>query len=328
MKTSANLDVLRAIAVLLVVGDHSAKIIFGTKTIAGIDINQVGHLGVLFFFVHTCLVLMYSLERQGDEAAPTLAARFYVRRIFRIYPLSICVLAAILLFHIPSSHVAGIGVIAGYRPNIPEAFANVLLVQNVFFGNQVLGVLWSLPWEVQMYIALPVLFLVLGRTRRWGMLLAAWAASVVLAEHVYLAHYLPHFLPGVIAYALSGKATRRLPAALWPVFLAGLIAMFCIAPGDKWGAVVCLALGLGIPFFREMSFRPLTVAAYHVATYSYGIYLGHLFCLWLCFSVVNGLSLPLRLVIYPCLLGAVSFYMFKCVESPGIALGSRVAKQL
>jgi peptidoglycan/LPS O-acetylase OafA/YrhL len=53
---STNLDILRCTAVLLVVISH---LYFGNYTLA-----VMGRLGVLFFFVHTCLVLMFSLERQ------------------------------------------------------------------------------------------------------------------------------------------------------------------------------------------------------------------------------------------------------------------------
>ena len=58
---SANLDLLRSIAVLLVLAQHLCR---------RLNIDQVGWMpttwgvfGVLLFFVHTCLVSMYSLQR-------------------------------------------------------------------------------------------------------------------------------------------------------------------------------------------------------------------------------------------------------------------------
>ena len=56
-----NLDMLRALAVLLVLGDHFLKI-EGVTQMAGVEINWIGRLGVAFFFVHTSLVLMLSLN--------------------------------------------------------------------------------------------------------------------------------------------------------------------------------------------------------------------------------------------------------------------------
>jgi peptidoglycan/LPS O-acetylase OafA/YrhL len=89
---SANLDFLRSAAVLLVFGSHYLDIR------AGLGNNNflwhLGQLGVLIFFVHTSLVLMWSLERSYLPGRQ-LFAPFYVRRILRIYPLSIvCVLFA------------------------------------------------------------------------------------------------------------------------------------------------------------------------------------------------------------------------------------------
>ena len=66
---SPNLDILRAVAVLTVVVDHLVP----TLRFHGYEVPRsvqsltlhIGHAGVLAFFVHTSLVLMYSLERTG-----------------------------------------------------------------------------------------------------------------------------------------------------------------------------------------------------------------------------------------------------------------------
>src|SRR3981081_1365808 len=82
---SANLDFLRSTAVLLVYFTH----LYGIYTGRGMKWDlfwHIGQLGVLIFFVHTCLVLMWSLERSGLQGIK-LFAPFYVRRILRLYPL-------------------------------------------------------------------------------------------------------------------------------------------------------------------------------------------------------------------------------------------------
>src|SRR5690242_15749179 len=58
---SPNLDLLRTLAVLYVVIFH--LLLFFEKTNLGL-LWSIGHWGVLLFFVHTSLVLMFSLERQ------------------------------------------------------------------------------------------------------------------------------------------------------------------------------------------------------------------------------------------------------------------------
>ena len=75
---------------LLVLGQHLVNRFRG-------DSPPIGTFGVLIFFVHTSLVLMYSMER-SDMRGEALFANFYIRRIFRIYPLSVlAVLVAVML---------------------------------------------------------------------------------------------------------------------------------------------------------------------------------------------------------------------------------------
>jgi peptidoglycan/LPS O-acetylase OafA/YrhL len=108
------------------------------------QVFQVARFGVLIFFVHTSLVLLFSLERSA-YSQPLTALNFYVRRIFRIYPLSILAVLAMVVLAIPR------------QPDVPyealtrmELLANLTLTQNL--GHLVSSpvTLWSLPWEVQM----------------------------------------------------------------------------------------------------------------------------------------------------------------------------------
>src|ERR1035441_1228406 len=91
MRHSANLDILRSFAVSVVLIDHLVRTLaahtgFHNAAVMAFT-SQIGHAGVLAFFVHTSLVLMYSLERL-NRTAGRVGLRFYLRRFFRIYPLS------------------------------------------------------------------------------------------------------------------------------------------------------------------------------------------------------------------------------------------------
>src|SRR5579864_4746600 len=59
---SPNLDLLRATAVFCVVLSHVA-VFEGRAYLGPLNLQGLGIFGVLIFFVHTCLVLMLSLER-------------------------------------------------------------------------------------------------------------------------------------------------------------------------------------------------------------------------------------------------------------------------
>ena len=105
MKTDAespNLDLLRALAVLFVLVFH--VLLFFQRTVVGpVNLHSIGQWGVLLFFVHTSLVLMFSLERQENRSSDDrwLLPIFYLRRCFRIFPLSLTVVLATFLFHWP-----------------------------------------------------------------------------------------------------------------------------------------------------------------------------------------------------------------------------------
>ena len=120
---SANLDVLRAIAVVLVFAQHLAKRNY-VETFAWMPTASWGLFGVLLFFVHTCLVLMYSMERSHLTGWPLLK-NFITRRVFRIYPLSILAVLTALALHLDSD-INGIrGLSHGPFPGIEIGRAHV-----------------------------------------------------------------------------------------------------------------------------------------------------------------------------------------------------------
>jgi peptidoglycan/LPS O-acetylase OafA/YrhL len=304
---SANLDLLRAIAVVLVLAQHLAKRLY-VDQFAGMPTSSWGLFGVLLFFVHTCLVLMYSMERSGLTGWP-LVKNFITRRVFRIYPLSIIAVLAALALHLDSD-INGIhGLSHGSFPGIVGAAANLLLIQNLLYVKSIVNVLWSLPFELQMYAFLPFLFLgihqrfVERRSTTWP-LLGLWIASVgaALAQpHVpglgrlSILLFIPNFLPGVIAYSLPHRP--RIASFLWPAFILLLVAAFATRPALSTGWVLCFVLGLMIPHFQEIQSTWLRAAANRIATYSYGIYLSHQFSLWIVFGPLASHSLVLRVVV-------------------------------
>jgi peptidoglycan/LPS O-acetylase OafA/YrhL len=90
-----NLDFVRSIAVISVVVEHTL-LALGVQQIGVFPVQYIGVLGVLVFFVLTSLVLMWSLERRPS------ATDFFIRRFFRIYPLSLTAMAVVLLLHAPT----------------------------------------------------------------------------------------------------------------------------------------------------------------------------------------------------------------------------------
>jgi peptidoglycan/LPS O-acetylase OafA/YrhL len=301
----------------MVLADHLAEE-FYPETVRGIRLGDIGRFGVLLFFVHTSLVLMYSMQRSGLRGWP-LAKNFYVRRSFRIYPLSILTVLAVLVLH-PQGGVQGFSLSA--RPGFGEVFSNLALVQNLTGSKYAVMPLWTLPIELQMYLFLPFLFLWRGRTR-WT-LLGLWATSFVLGHFLSgmpdrwfsVLRFFPNFLPGIIAFTLPEK--RVIPAPLWPPFILLLLAVNLRFHTRLVGAALCLLLGFAIPRFKEIAFAPLRFLSHKIATFSYGLYLGHPFFIWFALTRHHSWSLfwLMWLVIPPML--------YYGVERPAIRLGTKI----
>jgi peptidoglycan/LPS O-acetylase OafA/YrhL len=344
---SRNLDLLRSFAVLLVVGFHLAKL-FNWQP-AALRVTDFGLLGVMLFFVHTTLVLMFSLERLHAESGQSLFVPFMIRRCFRIYPLAILVVSFAYLFHIPSD--LQFGKFNLLHQSAGNLLANLFLIQNVTQQKANPGVLWSLPLELQMYVALPALFLFSSWVRSWWGMIVFWWSVVALwfavgfstgmlplseggirspAEaFLKFTRFVPCFLPGIVAYKLWGRS-RFLPAPSWLTFLGVCCGVFLWLSGKhpiEMGWFICFAIGLGVSFFREMRENFVTRSAQRIARYSYGIYLLHYFAIWVGFVVCRGLGRGLQVAIFAALLISLSALLYHAVEAPMIAIGVNVSER-
>jgi len=334
---SANLDLLRALAVLMVLAQHllrRAELL----SVGPIPVETIGHFGVLLFFVHTSLVLMYSMHRACDRDAKELVRSFYIRRLFRIYPLStVAIVAALALGVTTMGPVHGLAVTA--RPNLVAVSSDLLMVQNVTQAPSIINVLWSLPYEIQMYLVLPFLFLwINGRRRRFWLLLVLWSISVAAAEiqphlpalsRLVILRFMPNFLPGVIAYCIGAGLWRKnfhLSGFWWMPFILLLVGIFTQSPTFGTGWVLCLFLGLCLPFFADVSNRWLRLIAQQIAKYSYGIYLSHPFAIWVSWGLMAGSSFWLRAVILITLLITLPVVLYHAVEYPMIQVGVHWAR--
>ena len=329
---SRNLDLLRAIAVLCVFAAHLILCLIDEKHIQVANysnwkagLNELGHVGVLFFFVHTALVLMFSLERTKSSA---LVLNFYLRRIFRIFPLSIACILAILLFRVPQVPDGQ------YVPwDWTEITSNLLLIQNIVRKPDMIMPLWTLPREFQMYLALPFIYLALKRISSSVFVLVLWIAFFAAVPSAPLLSCFPCFMGGVFAYQLSKERVGRLPSALWPaailiLFAGHVLLMFTIFPDYRTDYMMCMFLGAVIPNVLELNKSWLTGAALTVAKYSYGIYLCHDPILWFAFVKLAWLPLWMQWIALVALMALVPVAAYRILEAPMIELGRRLATRL
>ncbi|MBT2326081.1 acyltransferase [Variovorax paradoxus] len=318
-KDNPNLDLLRSCAVSFVVLSHMRDFVgWGAEQEAVYRLEALGGLGVAIFFVHTTLVLLMSLERHGPAAGP-----FFIRRVFRIYPLAVAVviLSALLKWR------------EGVLTDLGELASNLLLIQNITGHASTPRPLWTLPYELQMYLFLPALYVVtrLSQPRLrialiCGASLALAAVAWLTSIDLHLLRFVPCFLPGALAFVLA----KRRDAQLSPIVLFGFIAVAAVVipaivaagvPQAPAMMIMCLLLGLSIPLCRPVKSPPLVKCASVVATYSYGIYLTHPLAFWLAFGGLAQAPAFVQWGVWLLMLAGLPCAAYRAVEKPGITLG-------
>jgi peptidoglycan/LPS O-acetylase OafA/YrhL len=277
----------------------------------------IGTAGVLLFFVHTSLVLMLSLERRGSTIR-----QFYIQRFFRIYPLAVLVIVLCVSLRIPADPLNLFQASYewhGWTWLVP----NLLLIQNLTRTSSVTGPLWSLPFEVQMYLLLPFIFLVAKSKQAIPKLLALSVASVFFLQWLPLL-WAPFFLSGVIAFVVRKNRLRRIPAVILPLAIAVFVVLNAVSGlrlGIGW--LTCTAFGFLLPRFAEIQNRPLTAVSHVIARYSYGIYLAHVPILWFSFVALRAAGW-LQWLMFAVLIISVPVALFHVIENPFIQAGRRI----
>jgi peptidoglycan/LPS O-acetylase OafA/YrhL len=321
-----NLDFLRAVAVSFVYAFHLINN-FGKPTL------DLGRIGVLLFFFHTSLVLMMSLERLSFRKEP-LFRSFYVRRFFRIYPLSIFCVLVIVGAQLPRAPWWPYA-----APSLSTFAANVFLYMNLVYAPPVTSVLWSLPYEVQMYVVLPFLFLIGRRVQAPGIALL-WLTSVIagmtlpmVSGRLDLFSFGPCFMAGVLAYfAGYGSRSGPLPSWIWPISIITGSAVFFLADASGYGQFggwgTCFIVAIASLCCRQLNLSVINRICSLVAKYSYGIYLTHLHAMWIAFVVLANAPLIAQWASLIALSIGLPFALYHFLEAPFVRLGAFCAHRL
>ncbi len=271
---------------------------------------------------------MLSMARSRQTGA-LFFVDFYIRRIFRIYPLSILLCLV----------VVGLGIPRNVLGDEFQWFgnwwfvANLALAQNVISSPPVSDPLWSLPYEIQMYLVLPGLFLFLA-VPRWRLRFAVlFCVGFAFARQLPLLAFVPCFLAGVLAFKLLGNVRPRFHHWLWPLFvLAAIVAYSAVRPHNEYSvaknAGLCVIIGAAIPHFLNCAYLPVSKAAQTIARYSYGIYLCHYPLMWFCYRRMGDAPLVVQHLLFVALLVLLPWSCFHFVERPLINAGIRLAGRL
>jgi peptidoglycan/LPS O-acetylase OafA/YrhL len=334
MRYRPELDGLRAVAVLLVVTCHVHDRIWDWLN---------GQAGVTLFFVLSgYLITTLALEETARTGSVDLRA-FYIRRIFRIFPLYYLVLAiycAIILGGASPSHP-------------PEIFRRALPYYLFYFQEYPFHVelsgsgpgapfyqSWSLGIEEKFYLVWPMIFVLLPAARLSATLvllvLFGFGPWLMQASYPSAAAMLFPYFHLLIGCAVAQLLYRKIDVAkgVWlamPILIALHFIRFPSSiPHDMvYSAAAAVVLAFLVTrdghIRRTLAFKPLVF----VGTLSYGIYLVQILCINVVDHFISpGGSIPQALLSYglACVLSiAVAYGLHVVLERPFILVGKRVA---
>jgi peptidoglycan/LPS O-acetylase OafA/YrhL len=354
---SLTLDVLRAAAVLLVLGRHMIPPTedehWVVRAVAGVWIRG-GWVGVDLFFVLSGFLIGGLLFQEHLRHGTIHVGRFLIRRGFKIYPAFYVFLALTVLY---------LRVRYGGYPRRTLIFGDALFVQN--YAASLWHHTWSLAVEEHFYILLPALLAGMLRRNKHSLTdpfrnlprhFLVWAAillifrsiNAVLRPYDHQTHSFPTHLRmdslmfGVLlAYgsvyhrdrmtALVERHRRKLAVAvvalLLPPFIVDLDHVFMYTAGFTCCYLGSGALLLSIVHARFTP-RPILRGVAYLGAFSYSIYLWHLAVrLWGVphFEQLLGIELSFLPATAAYMLGsvAVGITMAVVVEYPALRIRDR-----
>jgi peptidoglycan/LPS O-acetylase OafA/YrhL len=351
---NTNLDALRAIAILMVLGRHGGMAIALLHVSASYAVYwaRVGWAGVDLFFVLSGFLISGLLFKGYQERRRIDISRFYIRRGFKIWPAFYVLIVTGLLVDL---------VRPGHHFSMQRLIVELLFVQDYFRG--IWGITWSLAVEEHFYLILPLVLLLMIRRDRekpFAALPYVFAVIAIFAlvcrfavgwkqdgtidpwTCVFPTHlridglmfgvllcYYQSFRPIVFGRIVSWRGG-------W-IVIAATVALLSTFPLESrnmhtWGFTV-IYLGAGFLVAKAVAsegLRPVRVvssALARIGLYSYSIYLWHMFFIW---RVLGGLShfhdLSPVLLYWCSIIGPILFGIAaaKAIEIPVLRFRDRV----
>lgn len=282
---------------------------------------EIGRPAVFAFFALSGFWVM----RMYDEkyAASGGPAVFFIARLLRIW----------LPFAVAYLGVLAIRAIA-LGESEPQALASLAILGIASTGNDVLGVSWSLDIELQFYLLVPLLWLIVTRLDAWQqpvamLLILAAVPLTALGWWLGLQHglwtvlaYLPGFVAGLLIWHSGWRPSRSLALVSVGLFMLAAAVMWLADPGTRaflqkdtpnvfnedWFGMAWMAMLL--PFIAYNVHQKSDWLDQHLGNFSYALYITH----WPVISIVRrvvevGPAAGKAIALAAVVVVAVSFYV-------------------
>lgn len=322
MERNKNLDIFRAIALLMVMIYHG-WVLTGSHPFCGTLITLLvslgGEIGVTAFFALSGYGIYCSLQKMELNNGKIDYLRFLKNRAKRIYPDYIFCIGVVVLVSLPT-YLSWNG--------IKNIITHLLLIHNLFptYCGSINGVLWTMGVIVQFYFSAPflyrlmnkygvrmeiicVLFTIGMKAFMYAVILPTTGHSEDLAffSGRQLVTALDNFTVGMFAaYLLKNKENclNREAAEIGSVL--SVIGLICVCQlgmnmgihtnnfsGYMWHSLLALQLGLlmfCISYLKNEQKGLCSRVLLWLAKYEYGIYIWHLLILSKLLSCMENLK--------------------------------------
>jgi len=224
MKRNVQMDILRCLAILLVIGAHLSvgQPTGGIVGFIATEWHLYGGFGVPLFFTLSGFLIGGLLLNELRKHGKISISRFLVRRGFKIYPAYFVFLVYLFLVPVLKAALAHEDVARVAGKLFTDYWPNYLFFQN-YIGPNPAGHTWSLAVEEHFYLMLPFAIAALVATKhvRWltpFCLLSPILFTIVRATSAWLGD------PYLTDYAHTMAATHlQLDGLLMGVGLRGLV---------------------------------------------------------------------------------------------------------
>jgi len=233
-KRNTGLDVVRGLAILLVLISHS--IIYGDypDSVKNCALN-CGYCGVTLFFVLSGFLITGILIKEEAEFCKISLYNFYWRRALRLFPALWIYIATVYI-------IWSLGLIDDHPWH--SFITSLFYIRNLIGRGHETDHLWSLSIEEQFYFAWPILFIFTGRFVRVRFWITFVLISAVGVWRIYAGKY------GIATFgALYIRSDFRIDAPLAGSLLAQMVFRkmrlgfyWDLRPFAKWGGVISLLL--------------------------------------------------------------------------------------